>query len=139
MVGDQIRKIRECKGLSQQDLANKMGISRQTLSKIENGKQSVGQKMIFEAASALDIDYRVLVAFDSSQAEALLGDSVDRVNQSALAILDKTSSLKYASQYSDKSLVLKRMKKTKLTLIVFFSILIALESLILFELEIHNR
>ncbi len=139
MIGDQIRKIRENKGISQQDLAKKMGISRQTLSKIENGKQSVGPKMIFEAASALDIDYRLLITFDISQAEALLGNSVDRVNQSTSEILDKASSLKCTSIYWDKPLFQKSLKKIKIMVIVLFSVLIVLECIILFWLEIHNR
>lgn len=37
-IGDEIRKIREKKGYSQEHLAHMMKISRTTISKIENGK-----------------------------------------------------------------------------------------------------
>jgi len=50
---DRVKSLREYQGLSQQDLATKMGYSsRSSINKIENGRQ-VTQKIIVKLADAL--------------------------------------------------------------------------------------
>ena len=64
MVGDQIRKYRISQDITQTKLAQKMGISRQTLSKIETNKQPATEDMIHRAAEALHVNYHVLIESD---------------------------------------------------------------------------
>lgn len=50
-----IREIREQKGMTQEELASKSGISRQTISALENGSErSVLSKTLVAIAEALD-------------------------------------------------------------------------------------
>lgn len=50
-----IREIREEKGMTQEELATKSGVSRQTISALENGtERSVLSKTLVAIAEALD-------------------------------------------------------------------------------------
>lgn len=53
-VGQQIKLMREEKGLSQEELAQRMGISRTTISKIENGKFSFSIDYLLKLSLSLD-------------------------------------------------------------------------------------
>ncbi len=56
-VGLVLRGARYHKGVSQKKLAEKTGISQDNISKIENGKRTVGEKVAKILAKALHIDY----------------------------------------------------------------------------------
>ncbi|MES1936631.1 helix-turn-helix domain-containing protein [Salinisphaera hydrothermalis] len=62
ILGSCIRAIRQEKGLSQQQLANRCGISYQYLSGIETGNENFTIGVLSELASALDTSLRVLVS-----------------------------------------------------------------------------
>jgi DNA-binding XRE family transcriptional regulator len=47
--------------LSQKELAKLCGISQESLSKMENGKRAIGEKVAKKIATALNIDYRMLL------------------------------------------------------------------------------
>jgi transcriptional regulator with XRE-family HTH domain len=49
-------------GISQKKLAKRCNISQDNLSKIENGKRAVGEKVAKRLAKALHFDYRLLLA-----------------------------------------------------------------------------
>ena len=52
---NRMKEIRESKGMTQEDLASKSGISRQTISAIENQKyENIKIKTLFAIAEALD-------------------------------------------------------------------------------------
>ena len=55
-VGRSIREIREKRGLSQEQLADKMNISRSTISKIESGKFNCSIDYLSKFASFLDFE-----------------------------------------------------------------------------------
>lgn len=60
MVGDKIRQTRESKKMSQEDLSDRSGVSRQTISSLENGKlQSVRTGTLENLAKALDVSVRI--------------------------------------------------------------------------------
>ena len=59
-AGLALRGARYRKGLSQKELAKLCGISQENLSKMENGKRAIGEKVAKKLAKALDIDYRLL-------------------------------------------------------------------------------
>jgi len=48
-------------GLSQVDLAEKLGISQSNLSKMELGKRSIGKAMAKKLAKILNLDYRIFL------------------------------------------------------------------------------
>ena len=55
-IGRTIRTIREKRGLSQEQLAEKMNISRSTISKIESGKFNCSIDYLYKFASYLDFE-----------------------------------------------------------------------------------
>lgn len=56
-----LRGIRYRESMSQKELAKKSKVSQNEISKIENGKRAVGEKVAKRLAKALNIDYRLLL------------------------------------------------------------------------------
>jgi transcriptional regulator with XRE-family HTH domain len=58
-AGDRIREIREAKRLTQDQLAERTGISKGFLSDVENGKRNVSSEYLLRIANALNasVDY----------------------------------------------------------------------------------
>ena len=59
IIGSDIRKFRERKGYNQDHLASLMGISRATISKIENGKFAFSIDYLAKFAWYLDFDISI--------------------------------------------------------------------------------
>lgn len=59
-LGEEIRTVREKRGLSQEQLARMMEISRSTISKIENGKFSISVDYLARFSIYLDHEFKVL-------------------------------------------------------------------------------
>lgn len=59
-IGDTIRTIREKKGLSQDQLAVIMNISRSTISKIENGKFNITVDYLARFSIPLDFEFQIV-------------------------------------------------------------------------------
>jgi putative transcriptional regulator len=53
-VQNNINEIRKTLNLSQEDLANKTGVSRQTINSIENGKFDPSLSLLFKLIKVLD-------------------------------------------------------------------------------------
>jgi transcriptional regulator with XRE-family HTH domain len=58
-LGDKIRTVREKRGYSQEQLAEKMDINRSTISKIENGKFSISVDYLVRFSIFLDYEFKV--------------------------------------------------------------------------------
>lgn len=56
-----LRGMRYREVMSQKELAKRSGVSQNEISKIENGKRTVGEKVAKRLAEALNIDYRLLI------------------------------------------------------------------------------
>ena len=56
MIGARIAKIRSKKGMTQEKLADKMGISSKYLSSIERGKENPTLKTFISMSEALNVD-----------------------------------------------------------------------------------
>ncbi len=56
-----LRGMRYREVMSQRELAKRSGVSQNEISKIENGKRTVGEKVAKRLAEALNIDYRLLI------------------------------------------------------------------------------
>jgi DNA-binding XRE family transcriptional regulator len=59
-IGMEIRKYRDRKGFSQDQLADLMGINRATISKIENGKFNISIDYLAKFAWHLDFDIKII-------------------------------------------------------------------------------
>lgn len=62
VIGTNIRKTRNSKKLSQEELAFKAGVDRSYLSEIENGHKNVGIVVLEQIAIALEIKITLLFA-----------------------------------------------------------------------------
>jgi len=60
-TGIVLRGARYREGISQQELAKKSSLSQNDISKIENGKRTVGEKVAKRLAKTLKIDYHLLL------------------------------------------------------------------------------
>ena len=56
-----LRGARYREGLSQKELAKRTGISQENISKMENGKRSIGDTVAKKLAKALHIDFELLL------------------------------------------------------------------------------
>jgi ribosome-binding protein aMBF1 (putative translation factor) len=56
-----LRGARYREGISQKELATKSGVSQDNISRIENGKRVVGEKIAKKLSKPLKIDYRLLL------------------------------------------------------------------------------
>lgn len=56
-----LRGMRYREGMSQKELASKSGVSQNEISKIENGKRTVGKKVAEKLAEVLNFNYRLLL------------------------------------------------------------------------------
>lgn len=59
-LGEKIRRIRELRGYSQEQLADKMNVNRSTISKIENGKFSITVDYLVRFSIFLDYEFKVI-------------------------------------------------------------------------------
>lgn len=139
MIGDQIKKLRKIKKISQDDLSEMLGISRSTLSKIENNRQTVDRETIKNISRVLDVDYRVLVAGDLLENEVLLSGSAEQIIKSADSIMSETLRLRNIQTNYDVSKRRREMKRVKIILISICSLFFTIELIILLLLDIHNR
>lgn len=60
-IGKSIKRIRKSKNMTQEDLAKKVGIITNSISRIENGKNSPSTVVFIKIASALDVDLNELL------------------------------------------------------------------------------
>lgn len=61
LVGDNAARIRREKGMTQEALAEKSGLSQQYISGLENGLRNPTIVTLFELASALDVSHLELL------------------------------------------------------------------------------
>ncbi len=66
VLKNHLRKARNEKGLSQMELANMVGVSRQTISSIENGQFNPTAKLALILCIALDKTFEEIFNFDIS-------------------------------------------------------------------------
>ena len=59
MIGEQIKAARKAKGVSQEELAVRLGVVRQTVSKWENGMSVPDADVLIQIAELLDVPQKV--------------------------------------------------------------------------------
>lgn len=62
-LGKKIARVRNNKGMTQQNLSDKTGISMTTISMLEVGKRRVSLKLLQKVASALNVKVQDLIPF----------------------------------------------------------------------------
>ena len=60
--GKILRRVRSAKGLSQEDLAVRLEISRSHIGRLETGEKQPSLKMLFRIADALEVPASALIA-----------------------------------------------------------------------------
>jgi transcriptional regulator with XRE-family HTH domain len=66
LLGEKIKKIRDLKGMTQEDIASKLNISSQAYSKIERNETKIDEKRLEQIANALDVPAESIQKFDES-------------------------------------------------------------------------
>lgn len=69
VVGEKIRSLRKSAGLSQEVLADRCGIFRTYLSRIESGAANPSLVVLVTLAKALDVEPHVLLELDAGSAQ----------------------------------------------------------------------
>lgn len=67
-VGERIRQARQDRGISLRQLAAQVGVHFSHLSKVENGKDSIGREALLRIADELDLDAELLLGEAGLQA-----------------------------------------------------------------------
>ncbi len=63
LLGLNIKKCREAKGLSQANLAEKLGFSYEYVCRVERGQKYISLRKLFELADILEVDFCELTNF----------------------------------------------------------------------------
>jgi len=63
-LGTKIKKIRELRNLTQDYMADKLGISQSAYSKLETDETTISQERLVQIAKALDITVQDILSFD---------------------------------------------------------------------------
>lgn len=84
MLNENIKRIRKSKGLSQEELAIKLNVVRQTVSKWENGCSVPDSSMLISLADELDTSVSILLGENVSESPAddlkLISEKLEMIN-----------------------------------------------------------
>lgn len=76
-IGDNIKRIRETRKLSQQDLADKSEVSKAQISRLESGSQNNPQILtLLSLATALGVTLEEIVYGSESEASSYLSEAI---------------------------------------------------------------
>lgn len=84
-IGQRIKKIREEIGISQQELADRLGVLRPTISQMENGKRKIFADELIKLSEILNTSVSYLIGLES-QPEIFLQEEVETMQKSEMRI-----------------------------------------------------
>lgn len=92
MLGDNIKTVRKNRGLTQEELAIKLSVVRQTVSKWEKGFSVPDAVMLQKIADVLEVDVKQLLGanVEAEQSGSELAEQLSRINEQ-LAIKNQRS------------------------------------------------
>ena len=116
-LGQKIKKLRELKGFTQEDLAHKLGITQSAYSKIEVGSVDILYSKLEEIASILGISIENIIGFNESIVFNLKNNKkanglvINQISQSEKKLYDDyIESLKVENSYL-KNMIEKLLNK----------------------------
>lgn len=121
MLNENIKRLRKSKGLSQEELAIKLNVVRQTVSKWENGLSVPDSSMLISLADELDTSVSIL-----------LGEEIQEVGSDDLKTISEKLeiiNLQLAKKSMDKVKTIRWILISLCALIVIvFAVLVAMQS-----------
>ena len=90
MIGENIRKLRHAQGLTQPEFAERIGVSRNSLSRYENGSSPISMDIIDRICQAFQVSYREIVGEEkmiNPLEEYQLSSKIDLFKERAASIL----------------------------------------------------
>ena len=90
MIGENIRKLRHTQGLTQAEFAERIGVSRNSLSRYENGSSPISTDIIDRICQAFQVSYREIVGEEkmiNPLEEYQLSSKIDLFKERAASIL----------------------------------------------------
>ena len=90
MIGENIRKLRHAQGLTQPEFAERIGVSRNSLSRYENGSSPISTDIIDRICQAFQVSYREIVGEEkmiNPLEESQLSSKIDLFKERAASIL----------------------------------------------------
>ena len=112
MLNENIRNLRKQKGLSQEELANRIHVVRQTISKWESGLSVPDSSMLINLANELDVTV-----------SDLLGETIENDNENDLKVISQKLE---AINLKLSNLRIQRIKRIRILLILLCVFIIAL-------------
>jgi transcriptional regulator with XRE-family HTH domain len=109
-IAEQIKKIRKEKGLSQQDIADKLTMNRVQYNRIETGKSDPTMNILQRIAGVLDID---VVAFFEAKNNNTEVHTINETLLQKVKLLDELDEVQKSSicNMIDTAIANKRMKQ----------------------------
>ena len=99
MISEKIRQYRHQKGMSQEEVAVRLHVVRQTVSKWEKGLSVPDADMVMQLAALLEVPVTALLGMDEeAQAEANLAAELARLNEELAAKKQREKLLRRASE-----------------------------------------
>lgn len=86
-VGNNIKKYRAIRNYSLQDLAERVGLTKKTIQRYENGEIKIDMERLNDISEALDVEISRLI----EGAESFLGVDIDELNTVKVPIIGKVS------------------------------------------------
>ena len=118
MLNENIRNLRKQKGLSQEELANRIHVVRQTVSKWESGLSVPDSSMLINLANELDVTV-----------SDLLGETIENDNENDLKVISQKLE---AINLKLSNLRIQRIKRIRMLLIFLCIFIITLFVLLYF-------
>lgn len=89
MIGEQIKTARKAKGVSQEELAVRLGVVRQTVSKWENGMSVPDADVLIQIAELLDVPVSQLLGMEPESGVQDIAGELARLNKELAAKIQK--------------------------------------------------
>lgn len=89
MIGEQIKTARKAKGVSQEELAVRLGVVRQTVSKWENGMSVPDADVLIKIAELLDVPVSQLLGMEPESGVQDMAGELARLNKELAAKIQK--------------------------------------------------
>lgn len=83
LIGDRIGTLRKSRGLTQSELAERVGLDSRHVSRLETGKHYPSLDSLEAIASVLDVELREFFEFPSQETEVQLRASLVEIAQAA--------------------------------------------------------